>query len=70
VFLSFFLHEASGGKYVLRALYLDLEPGVIDTLRASPLGELLHPYKLVKKNAGASNNWAKAHHTKGGNGFL
>jgi hypothetical protein len=27
-------HEASGGKYILRAVFFDLEPGVIDALRA------------------------------------
>jgi hypothetical protein len=34
-------YEASGGKYVkyvLRAVFLYLEPGVIGALRASPLG--------------------------------
>jgi hypothetical protein len=30
--------EVSGGKYVLRAEFFDLEPGVIGTVRASPLG--------------------------------
>ena len=29
-------HEASGGKYVSRAMFFDLEPGVIDAVRASP----------------------------------
>jgi tubulin beta len=31
-------HEASGGKYVSRAMFFDLEPGVIGAVRASPLG--------------------------------
>jgi tubulin beta len=31
-------HEASGDKYVPRAEFFDLEPGVIDAARASPLG--------------------------------
>jgi hypothetical protein len=35
---NMFYHEASGGKYVTRAVFFDLEPGVIDVLRASPLG--------------------------------
>jgi tubulin beta len=33
-----FYHEASGNKYVPRAVLFDLEPGVIDAARASPLG--------------------------------
>jgi tubulin beta len=31
-------HGASSGKYVPRAEFFDLEPGVIDAVRASPLG--------------------------------
>ena len=31
-------YEASGGKYAPRAVFFDLEPGVIGTVRASPLG--------------------------------
>jgi tubulin beta len=37
------------------------EPGMIDALRSSPLGELFRPGNLVNQNAGAGNNWAKAH---------
>jgi tubulin beta len=37
---------------------------VIDASRASPLGELFRPGKSVNQNAGAGNNWAKAHYTK------
>ena len=33
-------HEASGGTFVPRAVQFDLEPGMIDPVRASPLGEL------------------------------
>jgi tubulin beta len=36
-------HEASGGKYVPRAVFFDLEPGVIDAMHVSPLGELFRP---------------------------
>jgi tubulin beta len=36
--INVFYYEAPGGKYVPRAVFFDLEPGVIDTVRASPLG--------------------------------
>jgi hypothetical protein len=36
---------------VPRAVLFDLGPGVIGALRASPLGELFRPSKLVNKNA-------------------
>ena len=53
-----FYPEASGGNYVSHAVLFDLEPGVIDAVRASPLGELFRTGNLVKQNAGAGNNWA------------
>jgi hypothetical protein len=37
-FIHLFYHEASGGKYAPRAVFSDLEPSVIDAVRASPLG--------------------------------
>jgi tubulin beta len=36
--INVFYHEATGGKDVPRTVPFDLEPGVIDALRASPLG--------------------------------
>jgi tubulin beta len=43
-------YEASGGTYVPRAVLFDLEPGVIDAVRASSLGCLIRPGNLVRKN--------------------
>jgi hypothetical protein len=57
-----FYHEASGGKYVPRAVPFGLEPGVFGAVSASPLGELFRSGSLVKQNAGAGKNWAKAHY--------
>jgi tubulin beta len=36
--INLICHEASGDKYVPRTVLFDHEPGVIDALRASPLG--------------------------------
>jgi hypothetical protein len=46
-----------GGKYVPRTVFF--EPGMIHAVRASTLGELFRPGKLVNQNAG--NDWAKGH---------
>jgi hypothetical protein len=54
-----FYHGALGGKCVPRAVLFDLEPGVIESVRTSPLGELFRPGNFVNQNAGAGNNWAK-----------
>jgi len=64
-----FCHETSGGRCVPRAALFDLEPGVIDAVRASPLSELLRPDDLVNQSAGVGNNWAKAHFMKAGHEF-
>jgi tubulin beta len=47
----------------------DLEPGVIDAARALPLGELFHPGNLLNQNAGAGNNWDKAHYKQARHDF-
>jgi tubulin beta len=43
---------------------LELEPGVISAVRASPLGEHFRPVNLVNQNACTGNSWAKGHFTK------
>lgn len=63
--INVFYHEVSGGKYVPRSVLFDLEPGVIDAVRASPMGELFRPDNMLNQNAGAGNNWAKGHYTEG-----
>ena len=49
---STFYHWASGGMYVPRADLFNLKPGVIDAVRASPLGKLFHPENLVNHTRG------------------
>ena len=36
----------SGGKYVPRAVLVDLEPGTMDSVRAGPFGQLFRPVAL------------------------
>jgi hypothetical protein len=62
--INVFFHGASGGMYVPRAVFFDLEPGVIGAVRASPLSELYRPGNLVNQYAGAARNLAKGHYTK------
>jgi hypothetical protein len=42
-------------------VFFDLEPGVIDAMRASPLGELFCPGNLVNENAEAGNIYHRAY---------
>ncbi|KAJ3508869.1 hypothetical protein NM208_g15752 [Fusarium decemcellulare] len=52
-------------KYVPRAVLVDLEPGVIDAVRAGPFGQLFRPDNFVFGQSSAGNNWAKGHYTEG-----
>ncbi|XP_026820238.1 tubulin beta chain-like isoform X2 [Rhopalosiphum maidis] len=55
----------SGGKYVPRAVLVDLEPGSLDTVRSGPYGQLFRPDNFVFGQSGAGNNWAKGHYAEG-----
>jgi tubulin beta len=50
--INLLYHEASGDKYVSRTVLFNLEPGVIDAVRASPLGWLFLPVNLVNHTRG------------------
>ena len=54
-----------GGKYVPRAILVDLEPGTMDSVRNSTYGQLFRPDNFVFGQSGAGNNWAKGHYTEG-----
>jgi tubulin beta len=58
-------YQASGNKYVPRAVLVDLEPGTMDAVRAGPFGQLFRPDNFVFGQSGAGNNWAKGHYTEG-----
>jgi tubulin beta len=64
--INVFGHWASGGMYVPRADLLNLEPGVIGAVRASPLGELFRPDNLVNHTHGKTGPKVPTNmHTKG-----
>ncbi|KAK9311222.1 Tubulin/FtsZ, GTPase domain-containing protein [Lipomyces starkeyi] len=63
--LNVYFSEATGGKYVPRAVLVDLEPGTMDAVRSGPFGNLFRPDNFVFGQSGAGNNWAKGHYTEG-----
>jgi len=63
--IDVYYHEAQNSKYVPRAILVDLEPGVMDTIKAGPFGALFTPDNMVFAQSGAGNNWAKGHYTEG-----
>jgi len=63
--INVYYNEASGGRYVPRAVLMDLEPGTMDSIRSSPYGKIFRPDNFVFGQSGAGNNWAKGHYTEG-----
>lgn len=63
--INVYYNEASNGKYVPRAVLVDLEPGTMDSVRSGPFGHLFRPDNFVFGQSGAGNNWAKGHYTEG-----
>jgi len=57
--------RSAGDRYVPRACLVDLEPGTVDVIKASPVGTLFKPDNFVFGASGAGNNWAKGHYTEG-----
>lgn len=62
---SVFYNEATGGRYVPRAVLVDLESGTMDTIKNGKQGKLFKPDNFVFSHSGAGNNWAKGHYTEG-----
>ena len=47
-----------GGKYVPRAILVDLEPGTMDSVRSGPFGQIFRPdnfvFGMFRRNATSS----------------
>lgn len=62
-FLSLFF--ITSGKHVPRAVFLDLEPTVVDEIRTGTYRQLFHPEQLISGKEDAANNYARGHYTIG-----
>uniref|UniRef100_A0A4W6D2U0 Tubulin, alpha 1c n=1 Tax=Lates calcarifer TaxID=8187 RepID=A0A4W6D2U0_LATCA len=56
-----FFSETGAGKHVPRAVFVDLEPTVIDEVRTGTYRQLFHPEQLITGKEDAANNY-KAYH--------
>lgn len=45
--IDVYYNEGNHGKYVPRAVLVDLEPGTMDSVRAGPHGQLFKPESFV-----------------------
>uniref|UniRef100_A0A8C2BM37 Tubulin, alpha 7 like n=1 Tax=Cyprinus carpio TaxID=7962 RepID=A0A8C2BM37_CYPCA len=59
-----FFSETGAGKRVPRAVFVDLEPTVVDEVRTGTYRQLFHPEQLITGKEDAANNYAreKAYH--------
>ncbi|XP_018332011.1 tubulin alpha-2 chain-like [Agrilus planipennis] len=60
-----FFSDTGAGKRVPRAIFVDLEPTVIDEVRVGTYSKLFHPDQLLSGKEDASNNYARGHFTLG-----
>jgi len=63
-FTTFFATTGSG-KHVPRAVFVDLEPTVVDEVRTGTYRQLFHPEQLITGKEDAANNYARGHYTIG-----
>uniref|UniRef100_A0A3Q3KPS0 Tubulin/FtsZ GTPase domain-containing protein n=1 Tax=Monopterus albus TaxID=43700 RepID=A0A3Q3KPS0_MONAL len=67
--INVYYNEATGGKYVPRAVLVDLEPGTMDSVRSGPFGQIFRPDNFVfgeKLNRAATVSRASSSHTPWG----
>jgi len=62
---STFFSETGSGKFVPRALFVDLEPGPVDEVRHGAYKQLFHPDQMITGKEDAANNYARGHYTVG-----
>ncbi|KAI9347132.1 Tubulin/FtsZ, GTPase domain-containing protein, partial [Pilaira anomala] len=63
--INVYYNEGSTGKYVPRAVLVDLEPATMDAIRGSTYGQLYRPDNFIFGQSGAGNSWAKGYYTEG-----
>lgn len=63
-FVTFF-NESDSGHHVPRAIFLDLEPTVVDEVRTGHYRRLFHPEQLITGKEDAANNYARGRYTIG-----
>jgi len=60
-----FFSETQSGKHVPRAVMVDLEPTVCDSIRTGEYRSLYHPESIINGKEDAANNYARGHYTVG-----
>ncbi|RVW42564.1 Tubulin beta-6 chain [Vitis vinifera] len=68
--INVYYNEASGGRYVPRAVLMDLEPGTMDSIRSGPYGQIFRPdnFVLEAENCDCMQGFQVCHSLGGGTG--
>lgn len=64
-FFHTFYQESATGRYVPRAVLVDLEPSVIDEIRNNQYKDLFRPSSLISGKEDAANNFGRGFYTVG-----
>ena len=62
--ISVYFSEQGERRFVPRACFIDMEPGIMDVIKMSPMGKLFKPDNMCFGYSGESN-YAKIHYTEG-----
>merc|ERR1711981_700253 len=60
-----FFAETGPGVHTPRAIFVDLEPSVIDEIKVGTYKHLFHPENMITGKEDAANNYARGHYTIG-----
>ena len=60
---NMFFSETGSGKHVPRAIFVDLEPTIIDEVRTGSYRQLFHPEQIISGKEDTANNFARGHYT-------
>jgi len=63
--LEVFFYKVRDGKYIPRAILVDLEPGVIARIEGGDMAQLFDESSIIRKIPGAANNWARGYNVEG-----
>ncbi|KAL5849027.1 hypothetical protein ACOSQ4_007040 [Xanthoceras sorbifolium] len=53
------------GRFIRRAILMELEPGTMDSVRSDPYDQIFLPDNFIFGQSGAGNNWVKGHYSEG-----
>ncbi|CAH8432580.1 unnamed protein product [Dicrocoelium dendriticum] len=63
--INVYYDEPVYGRFVPRAVLVDLEPGTLDSARNAPFGRIFRLDNFIFGDSGAGNNWARGHYSEG-----